>query len=217
MSEYIKIGGIVIAAVVTVHRLYFIFKDLQEHRKSSTFDTKQKILENGLKEVFVGNRYKVCLPPTMQETLELNDEALLQYKDEENDIYIIGIDETAVEFMEIHKEYGTYDNTQTLLENYKTIQLRSFTEEMEVFSKYDEREIHCMDISSMITDFEARVKGIPFPIYYVILFVEAHQYLYMLITWTSANKRSKNEQQINKILHSFDIVKQREFNPIQTR
>ena len=216
--DTLKIIGIAFGVVIVIYRFYKAYQEYKARKKPVNVKPKNRLTESigEYNKVQIGDLYSIELPELMVTTYELNDEARLQFQDEEKDIYIIGIDETSEEFKAVHREYETYDETISLLENYKKIQLKSFTEGMQVSQKNEVFESSGSN-NSCLVDFEAKVEGILFPIYYAILFVEAEDRLFMLISWTTANKRVQNEEEIKKMLKSFNYINRNANNPIQTK
>jgi len=216
--DTLKIIALAFVVVIVINRFYRAYQEYKAHKKPANIKPKNRLMESigEYNKIQIGDLYSMELSEKMAATNELNDEARLQFQDEERDIYIIGIDETSEEFKAVHREYETYDESNSLIENYKKIQLQSFTEDMKVSQKNEIVE-SIGNENSLLVDFQAKVEGILFPIYYAILFVEAEDSLFMFISWTTANKRVQNEEEIKKMLKSFNYINSNVNNPIQTK
>ena len=87
---------------------------------------KEKLSDSDFKSISINNEYSVKLPKHMKEAKNLNDEASLQYQNIFKEVYFVVIDEPIEEFKEVFIDLGEYNDSLSLLKNYKQIQLGFF-------------------------------------------------------------------------------------------
>jgi len=56
-----------------------------------------------------------------------------------------------------------------------------------------------------IVDFNGKVKGIQYPISYKLGFLAAGKNVYMIMTWTLAERKSLHNQSMNDMIRSFRL------------
>lgn len=152
-------------------------------------------------EVNINGQYKLSVPDFMKSTTELNDDASLQYMNMYKETYMIVIDEPKDSFVEIYKENEKYDDSISIIENYKKTQLESIASFVEGYKAYDEKVKPYRGNPSMLTKVDGVVDN--FDVTYFFRFVEGNEHLYMLMGWTEQKRNTKYEPTFTRILNSF--------------
>jgi hypothetical protein len=157
------------------------------------------------KTVRIKKQYRLKIPTYMKKTKELNDEASLQYMNGRREAYTIVIDEDKETFVGAMKLLGQYNDSISLAENYKNIQVGSFEDIVFDYKIYDENTKDFNDKPS----FYAKVEGVVdnFPVTYFFRFVEGKENMYTLICWTERRRKKIFQYTFNEILNSFEEVR----------
>ena len=74
----------------------------------------------------INKEYRLKVPDYMIETDELNDEASLQYYHALKETYVIVIDESKQELIDTYELFGGWNDSLSVAENYRDIQVESF-------------------------------------------------------------------------------------------
>lgn len=149
----------------------------------------------------VNNQYVIKVPTYMKKTDVLNDDASLQYMNSLKEAYISIIDEEKDSFVQIFKDLGEYNDSLSIAENYKNIQLGSFKEFVIGYKAYDEITVDYNGKPSYYSTVDGKVDGID--ISYSFRFVEGKESLYMLVCWTLDRRKEKYKNTYKEMLDSF--------------
>lgn len=155
------------------------------------------------KRVVINDQYSLAIPKHMKVTKELNDDASLQYQNLEEELYIIVIDEPTDEFINVFRREKGWDPGMTNAENYRRVQMASMKKKIKIKGKPVIRKTKAGSISMEIVDFSGKVKGISFPIFYKIGFLESGKNLYMIMSWTLDERKSLHNSTMEEMLKSF--------------
>jgi hypothetical protein len=155
------------------------------------------------RKIVINSQYSLVIPNHMKESKSLNDDASLQYADEEEELYIIVIDEPTDEFVKGFKNEKGWDPTMTAAENYRRVQIGSLKNSMKVKGKPVIQKTKASTYSMEVVDFTGKVKGIEDPIGYKVGFLECNGNLYMMMTWTLQSMKTLHNNEMNEMLKSF--------------
>jgi hypothetical protein len=156
--------------------------------------------------ITVNGEYAMRIPKHLKTCKDLNDDASLQYKDEDEEEYIIVIDEAKDEFLKNYIGSKTYDASLTIEENYRKIQMARIKKNVKMKTKPVIRPMKIDKMNSEIVDFDATLKGHDFKLSYKIGFIEAQTKLYFIMCWTLTRYKAGNDQEMEDMIKSFHLV-----------
>lgn len=155
-------------------------------------------------EVKINDLYSMSLPDYLTKGYELNSEASLQYQNEAKEVYVIVIDESKQEFIEVFQSIGEYDSTKSAVDNYAEAQMESIEENMsEVTSKSTMRKADLAGCPARICDVSGTQDGITDAMGFTVAFIEGKETLYMVMTWTFEKTKSEYQDDMNEMINSF--------------
>lgn len=160
-------------------------------------------------EITVGTGgYKISIPKHMSVSKELNDDASLQYQDIYKELYIIVIDEPKTDFIKTFSEpdINEYDDKLTPEKNYRMVQMKSMKEKMTLRGEPGVKKATINGLDAEIVDFTGAVEGVASDIYYKLAFIEGTKNLYMVMTWTLASDKDKNNDEMDQMIQSFKLA-----------
>ena len=148
-----------------------------------------------------GGRYQVVLPSYLEEALDLNDDASLQYQDISREFYVIVIDEPKEQL-----DKSIYDNG---LENTYPDDLTGYsqlvTDGMDASVKPDVmppfRNDTINHLPARQLDFTGRVENNK--IYWKLAFLQGKNRYYQIMVWTLAANKEKYDAEMQAIINSF--------------
>lgn len=149
------------------------------------------------------NDYKLMVPKHMVKTTELNDEASLQYQNIYKELYIIVIDEPRDTIIESFKMLGEYDDKKSPVENYRTFLMDQLESNMDIKAEPEIRKEKINGMDAEIVSFNAKVEGVAYEVFYQAAFYEGKNNFYYLSTWTLANKKGDNREEMEAMIKSF--------------
>ncbi len=190
---------------LTQKNLLFIFliSTMFSCVESKEKDQGDPLLNTDLDLIRVNNQYSIEIPTFMNESDDLNIEASLQYQNIFKETYVIVIDEPKDDFKSIFEELGQYDNTVSVVKNYKDIQLEFFDDEVTINSVEDIESSVINGLPFEIIEVDATVDDIN--IGYTIAYVEGAKSVYMIMVWTLQDRHEKYSQLFKKVVKSFNI------------
>lgn len=160
--------------------------------------------DTSARRIVINNEYSILIKNHMTLATDLNDEASLQYSDIVEELYIIVIDEPAKDFQLAFQEAKDWDSTMTVAENYRRVQLASLKDALsEMKSKPSLQKTTFSKYPAEIVDFVGKVEGIEPLIFYKLGFIEREGKLYMIMTWTLDEFRSKHNTEMTNMIKSF--------------
>lgn len=149
------------------------------------------------KQVTVEDQYMVRIPETMQKSNELHDFAQLQYADEKEGYFLIGIDESKRELSQLQLYYQIEDYahfvTRTVAEGLDTVNVTTQTTQ-------DVNGLSCIstDLFGAMTSTEK-----PLEVYYRLMVLESEQHFYQLIAWSDRSQYPRFHNIADEIECSF--------------
>jgi hypothetical protein len=155
------------------------------------------------RKVTVNDQYTMMIGKHMKEDKTLNDDASLQYADTEEELYIIVIDEVSKDFTNAFRGEKGWDNNMTVAENYRRIQMASMKKKMKMKGKPVITKTRAGSASMEIVDFTAKVSGIESLIFYKVGFMEAGDHLYMIMSWTLADMKTRHNREMEEMIASI--------------
>lgn len=152
----------------------------------------------------VDSLFQLDLPKYMKNIPSLHDEASLEYGNMLKAAYTIVIHEDKHEFVETFKAFGEYNDSLSPVENYLHAQkgmMRETTEGAR-FQEYGLSQINGRPARQMKA--EGIIDGINF--FYVIGFIEGDDNIYMVMNWTTKDRRRRLENTFEFINGTFKIL-----------
>jgi len=152
----------------------------------------------------VGDLYSVEIPSDLTITTSLNDDASLQYNNTYAEKYVIVIDESKQDFIDVLKSLGVYDEDKSLADELADIQITSFGENLTISSqsKVIETKINGMD--TRLFAFDGLVPSIEQGISYWTGYYVGEENLYTIMAWTLKSSKGNFEAEANAILQSIE-------------
>ena len=150
-----------------------------------------------------GPGYSMGVPTYMSKATSLNEEASLQFQNIFKEAYVIVIDEDKQQFIKTFKELSSYDTTQSVIDNYGSVQLQSVSSRSEVISKEELKNLTINGMNAATTELDAKVEGVSVPISYFLTFVEGKKKLYFIMGWTLQNKKDTYRADYLQMRKSF--------------
>lgn len=136
-----------------------------------------------------GPGYSMGVPTYMSKATTLNDEASLQFQNIFKEAYVIVIDEDKEKFIKTFLDLSSYDTTQSVVDNYGSVQLQSISSRSDVISKKDLKKLKINRMNAVTTELDAKVEGVNAPVSYFLTFVEGKRKLYFIMGWTLQSKK----------------------------
>jgi len=206
----VKKSGIYIALALCT---FLIFSSCNGMFKKGAADSlqvqkdKEKMMqeENNLITVDSGG-YSMMIPKHLKLATDLNDDASLQYQDIYKELYVIVIDESKTEFIKTFSDLGEYDEKLTPEKNYRIVQTKMMAEKMTVTDGPNVKKLDLHGLDAEVSNFTGKVEGIQSEIFYKLAFVEGTKKMYMIMTWTLAEDRNKNEAEMDDMISSFKLT-----------
>jgi len=167
---------------------------------------KEKLSDSDFKSIATNSEYVVKLPEYMKEAKDLNDEATLQYQNIYKEVYFVVLDEPKEEFKEVFLDIGEYDESISLIKNYKQTQIGYFKESMTDFEMVSEETMQINGKNAETVSFNGKVSGVIYAISYKFTFIEGNEKVFLLMSWTLKDRREKYNDTFNYIANSFTIL-----------
>ncbi len=155
------------------------------------------------KRVVINDQYSLMIPKHMVASKELNDEASLQYQNTTEELYIIVIDEPSLDFVNAFKKEKGWNPKLSTVENYRKVQMAAMKKSMKIKGKPTIQKAIVDGDAMEIIDFKGMVAGIDFPIAYKMGFIESGKNLYMIMSWTLADRKALHNRAMEDMLRSF--------------
>ncbi|MDG1428846.1 MAG: hypothetical protein P8P87_08160 [Crocinitomicaceae bacterium] len=154
-------------------------------------------------KVDVAGLYSMEIPDYMTSTTLLNDQASLQYNHLSKEEYIIVINESKQEFVDLLELLDMYDEDMSVVENFAAQQSELLTEGLTVIQKSDMEKVNGK-LPMCGLELDARMAGIPDPISYYYGFVEGEENLYTVMTWTLLSNKEKYHREALHMIKSLE-------------
>ncbi|MEZ4857812.1 MAG: hypothetical protein R2781_03290 [Flavobacteriaceae bacterium] len=147
--------------------------------------------------------YEMQVPEFMKATTGLNTDASMQFQNIYKETYLAVIEESKDDFINTFKDLNEYDESKSPAENYQTIQVDFFTEEMQITRKERPVKMKINGMDAEQVEFVGRVAGIDFDIYYLMTFIEGKETLYMIMEWTLSSNENTYKDTFKYMANSF--------------
>jgi len=170
---------------------------------SSGNSNNSDILNSKFDLVRINNEYSMELPSFMEVSDDLNDDASLQYQNIFKEVYVIVIDESKEEFKEVFIDLGDYDDSVSMVKNYKDIQLSFLKEAVEVNSVTELESSIINGLPFEIVEVDGKSEDVE--VVYNIAYVDGKDKVYMIMAWTEKRRNEKNKALFQKIIKSFKV------------
>ncbi|PWL38544.1 hypothetical protein DKG77_09790 [Flagellimonas aquimarina] len=157
-------------------------------------------------QVEINDEYQVSLPKYMRKTSDLNDDASLQYQNVFKETYVIVIDESKDEFVEIFKDLDEYNDNYSIAENYRDVQLQLFAESMNIEKETTPVSLDINGLDAQMVEIDGKVEGIEDKICYFLSFIEGDKKVYMVMAWTMVSRKNTYRADFENITKSFALI-----------
>jgi hypothetical protein len=151
------------------------------------------------------NDYELSIPSYMKKA-DLNEDASLQFQNVFRETYVIVIDENAQEVRDAFLSLGEYDTTRSTVDNYTHIQMSSMQESINITSQSEVKSLTIHGLEARQVEINGRVEGVPGEIYYLVTFVDGHENLYMVMSWTLTERKEKYSETFKKMAKTFKLM-----------
>ena len=173
---------------------------------SCDFNKKENLaIEEDFELVKVSD-YGIHIPNYMKKADNLNDDASLQYQNIFKETYVIVIDESKEEFIDAFKELDMYDESVSVVKNYREIQMGSLTEAIQVKSQSAPRSVNINGLEAELVEIDGHAEGVTPGIAYFLAFIEGDDNVYMIMAWTLLKRKDKYRDTFEKTIQSFRLL-----------
>ncbi len=175
-------------------------KDSKNKKEVDTFGT------DTFHTYSINGNYNIDVPNFMTGTTGLNEEASLQFQSLIKEAYLLVIDEPKADFEEVYRDLGQYDDSLSVIQNYRDarLQILSRTTQITHKSANTSRLIHGLDAESV--ELDAKVNGMDNEISYFLTFIDGGEKVYMVMGWTLKERKKEHKKTFKTIAESFRLI-----------
>lgn len=139
----------------------------------------------------------------LKETEDLNDEAILQFKNEFKELYLIVLEDPKVDVAQYFPEIINEKNPKKRIERYADILAENYETNLDLqnHSGYTHKIINGLNAIEMT--FNAVESENDVTIFYYVTFIETDSHFYQILTWTLFNKKTDALESMKKMVNSF--------------
>jgi len=167
----------------------------------------ETVAEDGdYKVIKVDGLYSMTLPTYMKKTVDLNEEASLQYQNIFKEAYIIVIEEPIEDIKSTFTMLGLYEESLSALTNYRNIQMGMIAENINITKQEEPKNMLINTLRAEMVEMDGLVEGIDEAITYYITFLEGRENVYMMMAWTLKDKKEKLRSDYEKMFSSFRLL-----------
>ncbi len=139
----------------------------------------------------------------LSETDDLNDEAILQFKNEFQELYLIVLEETKTDVSLYFPEILEEEDAKKRVEHYAGILLKNYENSLtlENFSGYMPKVINgsnAIEITFNAIEPESKIN-----VFYYVTFIETQNHFFQILTWTLFDKKKECLDSMEKMINSF--------------
>jgi hypothetical protein len=163
-------------------------------------------IESDFMPIEINDEYKISVPKYMKKANGLNDEASLQYQNIYKETYVVIIDESKEELVSTFQELGEYNDSISVVKNYRDIQLQLLSENINISMKSDPKSAQINGLDAEFVEIDGQVEGVNFEIAYFLTFIEGKEKVYMVMVWTLKEKKEKYKITFEQIAKSFKLL-----------
>ena len=160
-----------------------------------------------LKEVNVRSKYQLRVPSLLTSTNDLNPDASLQMQNTFRDMYILIFDEKKEEVLEDLRTYRNYDETVSLLENYRIDKKSNLENNIDNAVISRGRYHKAGDCHAYSLEITGEVDEVEEPISYLMTFIEGEDDLYMVLAWTTRDRLTRFRPMYEASIKTFRELK----------
>ena len=156
-------------------------------------------------QLVTGEDFEMCIPKNYSPTNDLNKNAVLQYSDTTTDKYVIVMSEIKDDFMRDMKDAKVYDEKLSLEKNYRTAEMKMMASGVTMKETPEIKSVKINGREAEIADVIGTVNEIDYDVFYKVAFIAGEKKLYMIMSWTIAGDREKNDSEMEAMLNSFKV------------
>ncbi|MEX2484232.1 MAG: hypothetical protein WED10_06730 [Brumimicrobium sp.] len=177
---------------------------------NSSINSEANKPSNPTETVVVKNQYSIEMPEFMTEVTTLNNEASFQCQNIYKETYMIVIDEPTDEFISVFKSLDGYDESLSVVENYRIVQSNYINEDMSVERMSEPKKFKINGLDAEQIEIEGTAPGINAKLYYLYTFVEGEDNVYMIMAWTLKDRKDKYAKVLEEISNSIKLVEKKD-------
>lgn len=155
------------------------------------------------KRISVNDLYELSVPAYMNATDDLNEEASLQQMQIFKEVYVIVLDEDKQEFIDIYRELDMYNDSLSVAENYKELQMGFLEEQLTINRVYGEKSVEANGMDLEMVRVEGSYHEVPTDIVYSLGYAEGEDMIYTIMAWTLESRKDKYGETLDKIVSSI--------------
>jgi len=168
-----------------------------EGKKRISVDTsnyKTETLEDG---------FQISIPKKMKKASQLNSEASMQFENNNDNTYLVILQEDRSDFLMAYGEAGFLDNSMSDIENYRKLQVDHFVKRLTLLEQGEPDTVKINGKNAEQIEFTCQVPTANSNIFYVMTFVEGEDDLYMIISWTLSLLEDEHKDTFYAMADSF--------------
>ncbi|MFN3136943.1 MAG: hypothetical protein ACE37L_04615 [Allomuricauda sp.] len=175
-------------------------KDSKNKKEVDTFGT------DTFHTYSINGNYNIDVPNFMTGTTGLNEEASLQFQSLIKEAYLLVIDEPKADFEEVYRDLGQYDDSLSVIQNYRDARLQILSRTTQIIHKSanTSRLIHGLNAESV--ELDAKVNGMDNEISYFLTFINGGEKVYMVMGWTLKERKKEHKKTFKTIAESFRLI-----------
>jgi hypothetical protein len=133
----------------------------------------------------------------------LNDDAVLQFKNEFEELYLIVLEETKTDVAQYFPEIIEENDPEKRIELYADVLSENYEAnfDLENYSGYMPKEINGSSAIEMTFNAVESKNGLN--VFYYVTFIETDTHFYQILTWTLFNKKAEMIDSMEKMILSF--------------
>lgn len=163
--------------------------------------TKAEVKYNVVK---INDLYSMKIPDFMTVTTQLQEDASLQYNNPFKEKYVTVLDEDREEIKTFMDDYGVYDESKSMLENYVDTRLSYLKESgISILKETDLKSEMINGRKAYSIEIDGSVPEISEDIAYFFTYVEGKDHFYMISSWTLLSRKDAYTEEVEEMAHSF--------------
>ncbi|MEK6153576.1 hypothetical protein WIW50_09965 [Flavobacteriaceae bacterium 3-367] len=166
-------------------------------------EKKELLASEDFNTVTIKDQYSIALPKYMKEAKNLNRDASLQYQNIFKEVYFVVIDEPKQELMEVFKELDEWDESKSVVQNYRDIRLQFLSENVAIEDQTTPKTMKINGLDAEILEIDGKVAP-DYELAYTLGFVEGKDHVYMITAWTLKDKKEKLKETFEQAIASFE-------------
>ncbi|MGV7106626.1 hypothetical protein [Flavobacterium sp. U410] len=147
--------------------------------------------------------FSIEIRSDLNETNDLNDDAVLQFKNEFEELYLIVLEETKTDVAQYFPEIIEENDPEKRIELYADVLSENYEAnfDLENYSGYIPKEINGSSAIEMTFNAVESKNGLN--VFYYVTFIETDTHFYQILTWTLFNKKAEMIDSMEKMILSF--------------